>query len=234
MSERTPLVLLPGLLCDARLWRHQAENLADIADVTVIDMTRDDTMAGMARRVLAEAPPRFALAGLSMGGYAAFAVMRAAPQRVTRLAVLDSSAHADTPDRRAQRLALNAIVRAGRFAEVPPKLLPTLIHPARHGDRELTDTILSMASAVGAEGFLRQHAAIMDRPDSRPGLASIACTTMVLCGRQDARTPLALHEEIASAIPGAELIVLEDCGHMSTLEQPAATTAAMRAWLERP
>lgn len=234
MSDRTPLVLLPGLLCDARLWRHQAEDLADIADVSIVDLTRDDTMAGMARRVLAEAPPRFALAGLSMGGYVAFAVMRAAPERVERIAVLDSSAHADTPERREQRLALNASVGAGRFADVPPMLLRTLIHPARHGDRDLTDTILSMAFSVGADGFLRQQAAIMDRPDSRSGLASIRCPTLVLCGRQDARTPLALHEEIASAIPGAELVVLEDCGHMSTLERPAATTAAMRVWLEQP
>ena len=110
-------------------------------------------------------------------------------------------------------------------------LLPTLIHPARHGDRDLADTILSMASAVGAEGFLRQQAAIMDRPDSRPGLGAITCETLVLCGRQDERTPLALHKEMATAIPGATLVVLEDCGHMSTLERPAAATAALRAWL---
>jgi len=233
MSDRIPLVLLPGLLCDARLWRRQAENLADIADVTVADLTRDDTMAAMAERVLAAAPERFALAGLSMGGYAAFAVMRAAPARITRLALLDTSARADTPERRRLRLELNDLVRAGRFAEVPPMLLPTLVHPARHRDRELAETILSMASAVGADGFLRQQAAIMSRPDSRPGLGAIACPTLVLCGRQDERTPLALHEEMTTAIPGATLVVLEDCGHMSTLERPAAATAALRAWLRR-
>jgi pimeloyl-ACP methyl ester carboxylesterase len=231
MSDRMPLVLLPGLLCDARLWRHQVENLADIADVTVADLTRDDTMAGMAARVLAAAPDRFALAGLSMGGYAALAVMRAAPARVSRLALLDTSAQADTDERRQVRRELNARARAGRFAEIPPLLLQTLIHPARRDDRVLTTTILSMAMTIGADGFLRQQAAIMDRPDSRPGLGAIACPTLVLCGRQDERTPLALHEEIAAAIPGAQLTVIEDCGHMSTLERPEAVTVALRRWL---
>jgi pimeloyl-ACP methyl ester carboxylesterase len=234
MNGRIPLVLLPGLLCDSRLWRHQMDSLVDIADISVIDLARDDTMAGMAARVLAEAPPRFALAGLSMGGYAAFAVMHAAPERVMRLAVLDSSARADTPERREERLALNARVEAGQFAEIPSMLLRTLIHPARHGDRVLRDTILSMAFAIGAEGFLRQQAAIMTRPDSRPGLGLIDCPTLVLCGRQDARTPVMLHEEIAAAIPGAKLVVLEECGHMSTLERPDLVTAALRAWLQRP
>lgn len=231
MNGGIPLVLLPGLLCDARLWRHQAANLADIAEVTVADLTRDDTMAGMAARVLAGAPERFALAGLSMGGYAALAVMRAAPERVTRLALLDTSAQADTPERRRIRDRLNALARTGRFAEIPPLLLQTLIHPARQGDRALTETILSMAMTVGAEGFLRQQAAIMDRPDSRPGLGAITCPTLVLCGRQDERTPLSQHEEIAAAITRATLAVIDDCGHMSTLERPEAVTAALRRWL---
>jgi len=231
MTEKTPLVLLPGLLCDGRLWTAQIAGLADVADATVPDLTRDESFPAMARRVLAGAPDRFALAGLSMGGYVAQEVVRQAPDRVTRLALLDTTARADTPEQSQRRRDLIALSARGQFRGVTPRLLPTLIHPDRLNDADLVATIVAMADAVGRDGFLRQETAILARADGRADLARIAVPTLVLCGREDLLTPLDRHEEMASLIPNARLVVIEHCGHMTTLERPDAVTAAMRAWL---
>jgi len=231
MPEKTPLVLLPGLLCDAALWAHQTQTLADVADIRVADMTLDDSMAGMAARMLETAPERFALAGLSMGGYVAFEVMRQAPERVIRLALLDTSAVPDPPERREQRLAFMKQVEAGDFQGMTRRLLPMFIHADRLDDAALFETINTSARAVGKDAFLRQQRAILDRPDSRPGLAAITQPTLVLTGRQDALMPLADQEAMAAAIPDARLVVVEDCGHLAPLEQPEAVSAVMRYWL---
>jgi pimeloyl-ACP methyl ester carboxylesterase len=231
VTDRQPLVLLPGLLCDPRLWAHQSEALSDIADVTVADMTRDDSMAGMARRALDAAPERFALAGLSMGGYVALEIMRQAPERVTRLALLDTGSRADTPEQTTRRRDLIALADRGEFKAVSPRLLPLFIHEGRLEDAALVADIAAMADAVGKEAFLRQQHAIMNRPDSRPELPGIACPTLVLCGRQDVLTPPELSEEMASLIPGADLVMVEACGHLSTMERPDEVNAAMRSWL---
>ena len=231
MPQKIPLVLLPGLLCDAALWRPQVEGLGALAEPLVIDLTRDDSLEGMARRALAAAPPSFALAGLSMGGYVAQEVMRQAPERVLKLALLDTSARADTPEQSARRRGLIELSEKGEFKGVRPRLLPLLIHAARHEDKPLTDIVMGMAERVGKDAFLRQQKAIMGRPDGREDLRRIACPTLVLCGRQDALTPLALHEEIAGLVPGARLVAVEDCGHLSTLEKPVTVTAAIRQWL---
>lgn len=233
MTTRTPLLLLPGLLCNAELWRPQIEGLAEIAQITVADLTQDDSIAGMAERALAAAPERFALAGLSMGGYVAQEIMRRAPDRVLRLALLDTSARADTADLSARRKGLIELASKGKFKGVTPRLLPILIHPARLGDEALVSVVTSMAEAVGKETFLRQQSAIMGRVDGRPDLARFTCPTLVLCGREDALTPLAASEEMAAAIPNATLVVLNGCGHLSTLERPEAVTAQLRAWLAR-
>lgn len=231
MTEKTPLVLLPGLLCDGRLWAAQIAGLADVAYATVPDLTRDESFPAMAGRVLAEAPGRFALAGLSMGGYVAQEVVRQAPDRVTRLALLDTTARADTPEQSQRRRDLIALSARGQFRGVTPRLLPTLIHPDRLHDADLVATIVAMADAVGRDGFLRQETAILARADGRADLARIAVPTLVLCGREDLLTPLDRHQEMASLIPNARLVVIEHCGHMTTLERPGAVTAAMRAWL---
>ncbi|NQV83331.1 MAG: alpha/beta fold hydrolase, partial [Rhodospirillales bacterium] len=207
MSNRTTLIFLPGLLCDEALWAHQMENLADIADMTVADMTLDDTVGGMAERVLAAAPGRFSLAGLSMGGYVAQEIMRRAPDRVERLALLDTSANADTPDRKKQRRGFIAQLGLGGFQGVTAKLLPFLIHKDRLIDDVLVRKIKASAQSIGPEAFVRQQHAIMSRPDGRKGLKKIACPTLVLCGRQDALTPLAQHEEMAAAIPDSRLVI---------------------------
>jgi pimeloyl-ACP methyl ester carboxylesterase len=227
------LVLLPGLLCDAALWAPQVEEFGKNYDIRIADFTRADTIAGMAEAALSVAPERFNLAGLSMGGYVAQEVLRLAPERVQRLALLDTSARPDTEEQRSRRRGLIELAQKGHFKGVTPKLLPLLIHSSRLDDEALTATVTGMAERVGPDAFLRQQKAIMGRPDFRPDLPQIACPTLVLCGRDDALTPLDRHEEIAAAIPGAQLVVIDGCGHLSTLEKPAELNAALRTWLAR-
>jgi pimeloyl-ACP methyl ester carboxylesterase len=226
------LVLIPGLLCDALLWEAQIRALDRLAECWVADHTRSDTMAGIAADVLHDAPfDRFALAGLSMGGYVAFEIVRQAADRVSKLALLDTSARADTPEQSRKREELIALARRGRFAGVTDALLPLFLHRARLNDEKLVATVKEMARNTGSEAFIRQQRAIMSRAESLPLLPSIGCPTLVLCGRQDALTPLERHEEIARAIPGASLAVIEDCGHLSTLERPGQVSAALKPWL---
>jgi pimeloyl-ACP methyl ester carboxylesterase len=235
MTSRTPLLLLPGLLLDRRLYGPQLGALADVAAIDVPDLTQDDSMAGMAERVLAAAPERFALCGLSMGGYLAFEIMRRAPERIERLALLDTQARPDTDEARERRLSMIAQAREGDFAGVLQRLLPLFIHPGRLADQALVGLITSMAEGVGREAFLRQQNAILNRKDSRPSLSAIVCPTLVLCGREDALTPAPLHYEMATEIPNeipnATLAVLPNCGHLSPLEMPDAVTALLRLWL---
>lgn len=230
--KKLPLILIPGLLCDAQLWHPQIESLADFADIWIADHTRSETMAGVARDVLSDAPfPDFALAGLSMGGYIALEIMRQAQQRVSKLALLDTAASPELPEQTQRRLAFITLAERGKFLGITDALLPLLIHSSRAGERALTDVIKSMARNIGKEAFVRQQRAIMSRSGSLPLLASIDCPTLVLCGRQDALTPLARHEEMAAGIRGARLEIIEDCGHLSTLEKPAEVNVALRRWL---
>lgn len=231
MSTKQPLVLVPGLLCTADLWQPQLDALGDIADISVADHTLHDSNAAVAAGILADAPDRFALAGLSMGGYISLEIMRQAPERVTRLALLDTSARADTPEQVQRRTDFIKLSEMGKFRGVTEALLPILIHETRLDDEALVATIYRMAQDIGQAGFVRQQRAIMSRSDSRGLLGGIACPTLVLCGRQDRLTPLDLHQEMAAGIPGAELVILEDCGHLSTLERPDQVNAAMRDWL---
>ena len=231
-STKTPLVLLPGLLTDRRLFEHQIRALADIAEPSVADLTGADSAADLARQVLASAPAeRFALAGLSMGGYVAFEIMRQAPARVLGLALLDTTARPDTPEATENRHRLIKL-SATDFRAVIRALLPRLLHPAHQTDSAMTDTVHAMADSVGRAAFVSQQTAIMNRLDSRPHLAQIRCPTLVLCGREDVITPVEIHTEMASGIPAAKLEVIEACGHLSALERPAQVTDALRAWLE--
>ena len=225
------LILLPGLLCDGRLWDHQTTHLAELLPCRVGDLTRDDSVQAIAERLLADAPDRFALAGLSMGGYVALEIWRQAPERIVRLALIDTTARPDTAAQSRRRRSLLALADSGRFRGVTPRLLPQLVHPDRQAETDLTDPIMHMAERVGVEAFHRQQTAILGRPDSRPTLAGIDCPTLVLCGRQDALTPLDRSEEIAALVPRARLAVVEDCGHLSAMERPQAVTALLRDWL---
>jgi pimeloyl-ACP methyl ester carboxylesterase len=233
LSARPCVVFVPGLLCDRQLWQAQLDALAGSADTWVADVTRDDSVAGMAAHVLGESPfQRFALAGLSMGGYVAMEIMRQAPQRVTRLALLDTQARADTPEATERRLALMDLARRGQFAEVPDRLMPLFLHASRLHDTRVTGIVRSMASNVGEAAFLRQQEAIMQRPDSRESLRRIACPTLVLCGEHDLLTPLDRHEEMTQLIPGAKLVVVRGSGHLPTIEKPEETSRALAGWLE--
>jgi pimeloyl-ACP methyl ester carboxylesterase len=230
-SEGLPIVLVAGLNCSARLYADQIPVLWQFGPVVVADHRRDDSMAAMARRILAAAPPRFALAGLSMGGYIAFEILRQAPERVARLALLDTGARAETPERTEQRKPLIALARSGRFAEIFESQYPTLVHRSRHNDAALMAAVRTMNQETGPEAYLRQQAAIMSRPDSRPGLAAIACPTLVLVGDSDEPTPPDLAREMAGAIPGAKLVVVPECGHLSTMERPHAVNKALLEWM---
>ncbi|TXL74114.1 alpha/beta fold hydrolase [Vineibacter terrae] len=229
---RQPLILVPGLLCDEDLWRDQLPTLAPVADAVVtMEQTRHPTIGAIAAAILATAPPRFALAGLSMGGMIALEVMRQAPARVTRLALLDTSARGVHDEELAIRAGRMAMVRAGHVDIVLGLQLARFVPMTRLGDSALIDRALKMMRRVGAATYLRQEQAVMTRADSRPSLAAIHCPTLVLCGRLDAATPLMLSQEIAVAIPGARLDVLEDCGHLSTMEKPEAVNRALTEWL---
>ncbi len=232
MTGPLPVLLVPGLLATARLYAAQVPALWRFGPVTVADHRRDDTMAGIARRILADAPPRFSLIGLSMGGYVAFEILRQAPQRVARLALLDTSARPDTAEAGQRRRAQIALAERGRLAEVTEQQFPLLVHPARRDDEALRRLVRLMAEETGADAFIRQQRAIMSRPDSRPGLAAIVCPTLVMVGEADQLTPPEVAREMAEAIPAARLVVVRDSGHLSTIEQPGATTEALAAWLE--
>ncbi|CBS86920.1 alpha/beta fold hydrolase [Azospirillum lipoferum] len=232
-SGRPALILLPGMPLDAALWDHQLRHLADVADPLVVELAECESIAAMADKVLATAPDRFAVAGLSMGGYVALEILRRSPERVDRLALLDTNARADTAEATATRREAVALARQGRYGQVIRAALPRLIHPDRMADEGFVRSVLDQMERVGVDGYAREQEAIINRPDSRPGLAAIRCPTLVVCGRQDVLTPPALHEEMADAIPGARLVLVEDCGHLSAMEQPQAVTALMRDWLLR-
>ncbi len=230
--EKVKLVLVPGLLCDAQLWRAQVEHLSDVAEMWVADHARSANMAGVARDVLADAPfENFALAGLSMGGYVSLEIMRQAPQRVRKLALLDTTARGETPEQTERRNELIELAERGKLISVSEALMPLFIHPSRLSETALTDAIKSMAISIGKEAFVRQQRAIISRVESRPLLATISCPTLVLCGRQDQLTPLDRHEEMAAGINGATLEVVDDCGHLSTMEKPLQVNQALRLWL---
>lgn len=231
------MLLFPGLLCDARLWRDQVAALSATVRCVVADCTRDNTLDGMADRALsvmaAISPGRFAVAGLSMGGYAAMALMRRAPERVSGLCLMDTSARPDTPEQARRRHGLMALVaRGSRFKGVTPRLLPLLLHPGRLDDQALCDEVAVMADRVGQAAFLRQQAAIVARPDSRPDLSRVAVPTLVAVGAGDQLTPPDLSAEIAGLVPGAALHVVEGAGHLLPMERPDAATRLMREWLE--
>jgi pimeloyl-ACP methyl ester carboxylesterase len=230
-SKSLPIVLVPGLNCSARLYSEQVPALWPFGPVSVADHTRDDSMPAIAHRILAAAPPRFALAGLSMGGYIAFEIMRQAGDRVAKLALLDTGARPETPEQTKARLPRIALAKSGRFAEETDLQFPKLVDRSRHGDMVLKNLVRAMAEDTGADAFLRQMQAVMARADSRPGLSAIACPTLVLVGAGDELTPPSLAQEIAAGISGARLVVIPRCGHLSTLEQPEAVNAALVEWV---
>ncbi len=231
MSERPALFLLPGLLCDRSVWSQQEQALSRDVDVTVADFYGFDSIGDMARSVLERAPERFAVAGHSMGGRVALEIVRRAPERVTRLALLDTGTHSARPGEAEKRQVLVDLAWREGMEALARQWLPPMVHPDRLTDAPLMRSLTEMVCRATPEIFERQVRALLGRPDAAPGLSAIDCPTLVACGRQDAWSPLDQHEAIASAIRGATLAVIEDSGHMTTVEAPGAVTGFLQAWL---
>jgi pimeloyl-ACP methyl ester carboxylesterase len=225
-----PTVLVPGLYATPRLFFAQLPALWRFGPVMVADHTRGGDVDEIAAQLLAAAPPRFALAGLSMGGAIALAVQRAAPERVDRLALLDATARPDPEEVKVVRRAAIGELRAGRLDEVADASFPLVVHPSHVDDVALRRVQREMLRTTGAEAAVRQVEAYMNRPDARDGLGAIDVPALVLVGEGDQLTPVAHAEELAAGIARAELVVVPDCGHISALEQPEAVTAALVAW----
>nr|WP_088344326.1 MULTISPECIES: alpha/beta fold hydrolase [Rhodomicrobium] len=231
MSKPVPVVLVPGLACSPLLFAPQFSALWEFGPVMVADNRRGTTMAQIAAHILDAAPARFALAGLSMGGYIAFEIMRRAPERVLRLALLDTAAVPESPEQTERRDAQIAMARSGQFSQIPDLMLPRLMHPQHQKVEGLVRINRQMHESCGPEAYIRQQEAIKARADSRPHLSKIRCPTLVLVGDSDQLTPPDNAREIAAGIRGAKLVEVETCGHLSTLEQPRAVSRALVDWM---
>lgn len=220
MAQALPVVLIPGLLGSPRLYAAQIPSLWRIGPVTVADHTRADSVGAIASGILAAAPPRFALAGHSLGGYIAFEIMRQAPSRVAALALLDTAARADVPEQSQKRRDQMALARSGPFAALAALQFPAFVHPSRARDGKLRDYMRAMCEDNDADVFVRQQTAMIGRPDSRPMLADIRCPTVVVVGEADAATPPDRAQEIAAGIAGARLVTIKGAGHMTPIEKP--------------
>ncbi len=220
------ILLLPGMMCDARLWSHQIAAMS--VPTQVADLSRADNVPDMAAQVIAEAPEQFAVAGLSMGGILAFEIWRQAPARVTHLALLDTNPGPDAPSRKAIRFEQIAAAASGELEELAVESLkPLYLAEKNRNDEAILNTILDMALSLGPAVFERQSLALLNRPDSVPTLPSISCPTTIICGREDAICPPRFHELMAREIPDANLMVIDDCGHLSSMEQPDKVTTEL-------
>lgn len=232
----TPLILLPGLMCDGAVWSGTVAALGRSGPVQIADYGDAESLPAMAERVLRDTPARFALAGHSMGGRVAFEILRRVPGRVAGLALLDTSylpraaGEAGLREER-ERMELVKLARAEGTRRMGERWVQGMVHPERLADRALIEAILAMFARKTAEIFAAQIRALLARPDAGPVLARVSCPTLVLCGREDGWSPPVRHEEMAAAIPGARLVVVEHCGHMAPMERPEAVAAALREWL---
>jgi pimeloyl-ACP methyl ester carboxylesterase len=240
MMTRTPLLLVPGLLCSPRLFAPQLAALGDVAEIVVPDWRQAplsifDSWEKTARWVIDRMPSeKFALAGLSLGGMIAVEIMQIAADRVTKLALLDTGMRAQNPTEQAIRRARIRLADEGRFELVLGLQMSRFIPAYRLPDKALVDEVMTMCTETGVEIYKRQEALAAGRADRRPDLPRITCPTIVVCGRDDSATPLFLSEEIAAAIGGSELVVIEQCGHLITMEKPDETNTILRRWLTAP
>jgi len=232
MTDTPQLLLLPGLLNDAELWRDQITGLADVARCQVADLTQGESLRELAEQVLEIAEPTFALAGFSMGGYVAQEIARIAPERIQRLALIDTAVRPDTPERAAQRKATNAAAqRPGAFLGIADRLMASYVDPSRLDDKDLTGRIQAMTQRLGREVFLRQNG--LPREDGAAALRALRVPIVIICGEHDAITPLAGQHEMAHAIGCTHMVIIPNAGHMTPMEAPEAVNAALRRWLAR-
>ena len=231
MDNTMPILLVPGLVSSPRIYAPVVPALWRFGPVSVANHIRDDNMGAIARRILAEAPPRFALAGHSMGGYIAFEIVRQAPDRVAKLALINTQARADTPEATLRRRGMIARAQGGEYRAILDELFPGFVHPSRLGEAALRQLVHDMGDDIGVEAFVRQQTAIISRADSRPTMAWIKCPTLVLTGDADNTIPNSLSAEMAQGIPGARLTTIPDCGHLPQVEQTQACADALVEWL---
>ena len=234
---KKPLLLIPGLLCDEGVWASQVAALAEAADPRVMLNAANDSLGGLAESIIAQAPPRFAVAGHSMGGRIALEVARRVPERLLGLALLDTGyeplAAGEAGEREtAARYALLAIARRDGMRAMGRTWLQGMVHPARRADEELVGAILDMFVRKTPDYFEFQIRALLTRPDASSVLSNLQCPTLLVCGREDAWSPPARHASMAGMIRRSTLAVIPECGHMSPLERPQEVSAALRAWLE--
>jgi len=231
MAKNKTVLALPGLLCDAYVWQQQAAALADIADFLVPVFDQEDSLEAMARKALGLCNGKVSVVGHSMGGRAAMVLWRLAPERVDRLALLDTGAQPRRDGEEVGRMKLIALARKQGMEALADVWLPPMVHPNRTADDGLLQPLREMVQRKTPEIFANQQNALLNRPDALPTLASITVPTLVAVGRDDLWSPVAQHEEMAAATPGARLVIFEDSGHMSTVENAPAVTAALRDWL---
>lgn len=224
--------LLPGLICNDLVWRAQAHALADFGAVAVAGYGDARSIAAMAERILVSAPERLALAGHSMGARVALEILRHAPERVERLALLDTGVHGPVPGERARRMALVEIGRTRGMEALVEAWLPPMVHPDRRTDAAFLDPLRRMAIGAGLAQFENQVGALLGRPEVRSLLPTIRCPVLVGVGRQDEWSPVGQHEEIVEAIDGASLVVFENSGHMAPYEAPDQVTEALVEWMK--
>ncbi len=227
--EKTPLILIPALMTDKRLYAHQIEHLADVADIIVADISEHDNICDMAEAILKDAPEQFALAGVSMGGYVALEIMRKAPSRVTKLALINTKAGLDTPELLEKRKASIENIKVENFTEYMAGAVAGYVLEKNNTDNKLVDLLVDMAKDIGIKGFTNQQNAIINRIDSTPFLKDIQAKTMIVCGRDDAL--LDSMRQMHAEIPLSRMSIIEECAHLSPIEQPIALTALIRYWL---
>jgi pimeloyl-ACP methyl ester carboxylesterase len=226
-----PILLIPGLNCTGLIYQAFIADLWPHGSVTVANHQTGATMQEIAAAILAEAPATFALAGFSMGGYIAFEILRQAPDRVAKLALLDTSARPDTPEGSANRRKAMKSTEEGKFIEVLTAQYANIVHPDHANDDTLRRTYVAMGEAAGPETFIRHSEAIIGRPDSRAHLGAIKVPTLVLVGDEDKLTPPDAAKEMADAITGSELVTVKTAGHLTLLEQPGAVRDALKTWI---
>ena len=229
----TPIVLVPGLNCTAECYAGQVPALWQFGSVLIPDHRRGSSTAEIAAAILADAPPRFALAGFSMGGYIVFEMLRQAPDRITRLALIDTMARPDTAERTLQRQDGIRLAQAGKLVQLSTQNFPNAVHPDNLNRADIRAIVLRMAEQNGAEVYVRHQRAILDRPDFRPDLAGIKVPTTVIVGEADITTPVDAAHEMADAIADAHLVTIAGAGHMAPTEQPEAVTTALVGWISR-
>lgn len=228
----TPLILIPGMMCDARLFSPQIAAFSGARDLYLASISQHDSVLGLAQDILSNAPPRFAACGLSMGGIVAMEILRLAPDRVDRIALLDTNPLAEKDEVKARRFPQMMAARQGRLAEIMrDEMKPNYLADTPHRGG-LLDLCMDMALTLGPHVFLRQSRALMDRRDQSNTLANAKLPALVLCGRDDALCDVDRHRLMASLLPGSQLEIIGNAGHMPTLEQPDLTNAALSRWLE--